>query len=84
MDYENLVDIEYNRYVENFGSLSVYNAIAPINNAISILNEQNEALLNGMVNLSSSIQNVNESVNRKRVKIPVRDSNGLITQVIEE
>lgn len=84
MDYENLVGIEYNRYVENFGSLSFSNAIAPINNAISILNEQNETLLNGMVNLSSAIQNVNESVNRKRVKIPIRDSNGLITQVIEE
>jgi hypothetical protein len=84
INYEQLVVTEYIRYTENFGAISMKQLEQPIKSLTDMHSQNNEAVMQQISDLANTVQGLQESVNRPRIKRPIRDENGLITHVIEE
>lgn len=84
INYEQLVVTEYMRYVDNFGAVTINQLEQPIKSLVDMHSQSNEAIVQQIDNLAKTVQGMQEAANRPRIKTPIRDSNGLITHVVEE
>lgn len=84
INYESLVVTEYMRYVDNFGAVSIQQLEQPIQSLVDMNMSNNSAIIEQINGLAQTVQSLQQAVNKPRIKRPVRDSNGVIIEVIEE
>lgn len=84
INYESLVITEYMRYVDNFGAISIQQIEQPIKSLVDMNMSNNSAIIEQINGLAQTVQSLQQAVNKPRIKRPVRDSNGVILEVVEE
>lgn len=84
INYEQLVVTEYVRYVDNFGAVTINQLEQPIQSLVDMNMSNNSAIIEQISGLAQTVQELQQAVNKPRIKTPIRDENGLITHVVEE